>query len=182
MFLQSLLFTYCNTKLMTILTLKVLNFWKFTSYCSLKPLWSGMREVVPARTSPTLHPPSPPTVHQLSRLALLRANLHHWPEQKCVQWEKGACAQCCLHQHALQYISLEWETNIMMKHILSMQYQVYISIVRPALMNVYLPLLPALFQYSVQTCGCTVHSDTPSLSKQWNKIMYMYSYVINCGP
>ena len=40
------------------LTLKVLNFWKFTSYCSLKPLWSGMGEVVPARTSPTLHPPS----------------------------------------------------------------------------------------------------------------------------
>ena len=52
------------------LTLKVLNFWKFTSYCSLKPLWSSMGEVVPARTSPTLHPPSPPTVHQLSRLAL----------------------------------------------------------------------------------------------------------------
>ena len=40
------------------LTLKVLNFWKFTagSYCSLKPLWLGMGEVVPARTSPTLHP------------------------------------------------------------------------------------------------------------------------------
>ena len=53
-----------------ILTLKVLNFWKFTSYCSLKPLWSGMGEVVPARTSPTLHPLSPPTVHQLSLLAL----------------------------------------------------------------------------------------------------------------
>ena len=52
------------------LTLKVLNFWKFSSYRSLKPLWSGMGEVVPARTSPTLHPPSPPTVHQLSRLAL----------------------------------------------------------------------------------------------------------------
>ena len=48
----------------------MLNFWKFTSYCSLKHLWSGMGEVVPARTSPTLHPPSPPTVHQLSRLAL----------------------------------------------------------------------------------------------------------------
>ena len=31
-----------------------------------------MGEVVPARTSLTLHPPSPPTVHQLSRLALLR--------------------------------------------------------------------------------------------------------------
>ena len=29
-----------------------------------KPLWSGMGEVVPARTSLTLHPPSPPTVHQ----------------------------------------------------------------------------------------------------------------------
>ena len=53
-----------------VLTLKVLNFWKFTRYCSSKPLWSGMGEVVPARTSPTLHPPSPPTVHQLSWLAL----------------------------------------------------------------------------------------------------------------
>ena len=39
-----------------LLTLTMLNFWKFTSYCSLKPLWSGMGEVVPARTSPTLHP------------------------------------------------------------------------------------------------------------------------------
>ena len=28
---------YCNWNLI----LKVLNFWKFTSYCSLKPLWSG---------------------------------------------------------------------------------------------------------------------------------------------
>ena len=52
------------------LTLKVLNFWKLTSYCSLKLLWSGMGEVVPARILPTLLPPSPPTVHQLSRLAL----------------------------------------------------------------------------------------------------------------
>ena len=50
-----------------LLTLKVLNFWNFTSYCSLKPLWSGLGEVVPAHTSPTLHPPSPPTVHQLSQ-------------------------------------------------------------------------------------------------------------------
>ena len=53
----------------TYLALKVLNFWKFTSkrcgwlcYCSLKPLWSGVGEVPPARTSPTLHPPSPSTV------------------------------------------------------------------------------------------------------------------------
>ena len=29
-----------------------------------------MGEVVPARTSPILHPPSPPTVHQLLRLVL----------------------------------------------------------------------------------------------------------------
>ena len=28
-------------------------------YCSLKPLCSGMGEVVPARTSPTLPPPIP---------------------------------------------------------------------------------------------------------------------------
>ena len=39
---------------------------RVTGYCSLKPLWSGMGEVVPARTSLPLHPPSPPTVHQLS--------------------------------------------------------------------------------------------------------------------
>ena len=54
-----------------LLTIKVLSFCKFTmkwsgwisdSYCSLKPLWSCMGEVVPARTSPTLHPPSPPTM------------------------------------------------------------------------------------------------------------------------
>ena len=64
----------------TLLTLKVLNFWKLTSYCSLKPLWSGMGGVVPARTSPTLHPPSPPTVHQLSRLALFRVKSYtHFP-------------------------------------------------------------------------------------------------------
>ena len=36
------------------------------SYCSLKPLCSGMGEVVPARTSPTLLPPSPRTVLSLS--------------------------------------------------------------------------------------------------------------------
>ena len=34
--------------------------------CSLKPLCSGMGEVVPARTSPTLLPPSPRTVLSLS--------------------------------------------------------------------------------------------------------------------
>ena len=38
----------------------------FDSYCSLKPLCSGKGEVVPARTSPTLPPPSPRTVLSLS--------------------------------------------------------------------------------------------------------------------
>ena len=38
-----------------------------------------MGEVVPARTSPTLHPPSPPTVHRLSWLAL--SELNSW---KCL--------------------------------------------------------------------------------------------------
>ena len=33
--------------------------WISDSSYSLKPLWSGMGEVVPTRTSPTLHPPSP---------------------------------------------------------------------------------------------------------------------------
>ena len=36
------------------------------SYCSLKPLCSGMGEVVPACTSLTLLPPSPRTVLSLS--------------------------------------------------------------------------------------------------------------------
>ena len=36
------------------------------SYCSLKPLCSGMGEVVPARTLPTLLPPSPRSVLLLS--------------------------------------------------------------------------------------------------------------------
>ena len=29
---------------------------------TLEPLWSGIGVVVPARTSPNLHPPYPPTV------------------------------------------------------------------------------------------------------------------------
>ena len=36
--------------------------WISDSYCSIKPLCSDMGEVVPARTSPTLLPPSPRTV------------------------------------------------------------------------------------------------------------------------
>ena len=58
-----------------LLTLKVLNFWKFTSYCSLKPLWSGMGEVVPARTSPTLHPPIPSHCASIVTTSTLRVNM-----------------------------------------------------------------------------------------------------------
>ena len=39
-----------------------MGWWISDSDCSTKPLWSGMGEVVPARTSPTLHPPFPPTL------------------------------------------------------------------------------------------------------------------------
>ena len=49
------------------------------SYCSLKPLCSGMGEVVPARTSPTLLPPSPRTVLSLSCFKVLQCiNSHDW--------------------------------------------------------------------------------------------------------
>ena len=49
------------------------------SYCSLKPLCSGMGEVVPARTSPTLLPPSPRTVVSLSCFKVLQCiNCRDW--------------------------------------------------------------------------------------------------------
>ena len=96
------------------LTLTVLNFWKFTSYCSLKLLWSGMGEVVPARTSPTLHPASPPTVHQLSRLAL-RVN---WRRSFC-----NCCSASCLvfggHAHKCKcpkYSSLVSKFSVFIGH------------------------------------------------------------------
>ena len=49
------------------------------SYCSLKPLCSGMGEVVLARTSPTLLPPSPRTVLSLSCFKVLQCiNCRDW--------------------------------------------------------------------------------------------------------
>ena len=49
------------------------------SYCSLKPLCSGMGEVVPARTSPTLLPPSPRTVLTSSCFKVLQCiNCRDW--------------------------------------------------------------------------------------------------------
>ena len=51
--------------------------WISDSYCSLKPLCSGMGEVVPARTSPTLLPPSPRTMLSLSCFKVLQCiNCH----------------------------------------------------------------------------------------------------------
>ena len=52
---------YFNIVYMLLTIVRLLQ-WISDSYCSLKPLWSGVGEVVSARTSPTLHPPSPPTV------------------------------------------------------------------------------------------------------------------------
>ena len=49
------------------------------SYCSLKPVCSGMGEVVPACTSPTLLPPSPRTVLSLSCFKVSQCiNCHDW--------------------------------------------------------------------------------------------------------
>ena len=88
-------------------TLQVLNFWKFTtsSYCSLKPLRSGMGEVVPAHTSPTLHPPpSPPTVHQLSRLALQELTLQVLLITLCLVWSSVPAVYWC--PYIMQYHDL----------------------------------------------------------------------------
>ena len=81
-FVSKVGFTFLQASFSYVLTLTVLNFWKLTSYYSLKHFWSGMGEVVPARTSPTLHLPSLPTVHQLSlkclhQLIHLRSLLPH---------------------------------------------------------------------------------------------------------
>ena len=52
--------------------------WISDSYSSLIPLWSGMGAVVPAHTSPTLHPPSPPTVTGLIYLVVV---LWQWSDE-----------------------------------------------------------------------------------------------------
>ena len=55
------------------------NGWISDSYCSLKPLCSGMGEVVPARTLPTLLHPSPRTVLSLSCFKVLQCiNCRDW--------------------------------------------------------------------------------------------------------
>ena len=104
------------------LTLKVLYFWKFTSYCNLKPLWSGMGEVVPARTSPTLHPPFPPTT-SIVTTSTLRVKL---PQTKDVPDIKGCeIKEGILLFHIIQYylrhkITINhWYISMYYKHFLA---------------------------------------------------------------
>ena len=51
---------------------KIMTKGEIYSYYCLKPLCSGMGKVVPARTSPTLLPPSPRTVLSLSCFKVLQ--------------------------------------------------------------------------------------------------------------
>ena len=87
-FLNKLLYK-CDFSLLQPLRSGVGGSLTVTVICSLKPLWSGMREVVPARTSPTLHSLSPfpyhcaviilfksVLLHQLSWLAHLEVLLY----------------------------------------------------------------------------------------------------------
>ena len=64
--------------------------WISDSYCSLNPLWSGMGNVVLARTSPTLHPPSLPTVHlpQVRVIFFLyySSNSKGWQDNDAAPW------------------------------------------------------------------------------------------------
>ena len=59
-----------------------------------------MGEVVPARTSLTLHPPSPPTVHQLLQLAFQGLTFTHQPvsNTKGIQLIKSCKMISCMFQ------------------------------------------------------------------------------------
>ena len=66
-----------------------------------------MGEAVPARTSPTLHSPSPPTVHQLSRLALqeLMLGLPYVSPVLCaIEWP-GSCLCLNFNQRVLPKVA-----------------------------------------------------------------------------
>ena len=74
-FLKDVETAQCDSKLCLTLTLPGPSAGvngSLDSYCSLKPLCLGMGEVVPARTSPTLLPPSPRTVLSLSSFIVLQ--------------------------------------------------------------------------------------------------------------
>ena len=64
------------------------------SYCNLKPLCSGMGEVVLARTSLTLLPPSPRTVLSFSCFKVSQCiNCHDWHCKSYIRFE--AILNCC---------------------------------------------------------------------------------------
>ena len=67
-----------------------------------------MGEVVPARTSPTLHPPFPPTVHQLSQLALeeLICNMHYG--EYLVEQESNHQFLLCMHDIHNCFIQMQY--------------------------------------------------------------------------
>ena len=79
-YIMALKNTGVHTQILT-LTLKLL-VWlggSLNSYCTIKPLCLGMVEVEPARTSPTLLPPSPRTVLSLSCFKVLQCiNCRDW--------------------------------------------------------------------------------------------------------
>ena len=112
-----------------LLTLKALNFWKFTSYCSLKPLWSGMGEVVPARISPTLHPPSPPTVHQLSRLALKELSRRSTYTGGSSSFMKSICPGGYSATRFSCVLSLAWMASSKLSCIHTLIYELMLNVI-----------------------------------------------------
>ena len=84
------------------------NGWISDNYYSLKPLCSGMGEVVPARTSPTLLPPSPRT--ELSCLGLQLVTLHHIC--RLMQWAcdvytpSQLCLSLVINMDCLRYCAI----------------------------------------------------------------------------
>ena len=93
------------------LTLKVLNFWKFTSYCSLKPLWSGMGGS--SASSYLADPTSPIPSHCASIVVTSTLRLKFWLQasqyQDCdadlnfiiytqwVSWSSSKCTNMVLY-------------------------------------------------------------------------------------
>ena len=71
-----------------------------------------MGEVVPARTSPTLHPPSPPTVHELSQLALKELSVSAWKngvDGSNRVLRHDAIIQYSLYMYRLHAIKKNWK-------------------------------------------------------------------------
>ena len=136
-------------------TFKVQNFWKFTyklsgwisgSCCSLKPLWSGMGEVVPVSTSLTQHPPSPPTPPLGDKVSMLTHIYPHkaggrlkWSYAKSPGWHPTLCvASCLICWFALAYKKYGHTWHRM-------------SLLRPGVIKQHKPL-PLCCNYPVYKC------------------------------